>query len=387
MTCLTVLSGDRFLATALAHVDCQAKVMGSYGYGALADPASGVSLALASLLTIFVAVFGIRLLLDYPTAGRDVINDILKVGIVLTLATSWPAWRILGYDLVIDGPLEVARAIGVGSGLPGSSGDLSSRLQRVDNGLAALNIFGSGRLGVAQGDWFQLGLARGAYLTGTLAPLALTRLMTGILLAIAPLMAGLILFGVTRSLFVGWAKGLVAVFLSSLSLTLVNCAQLALIEPWLQDALQRRQTEQQILDAPVEIVVITLAFALVALGVLALSARIAFYPGEWATVFFSAPSKSPGDKSPIKRHPRELGARGSDAPPYASSVVSAVTEALRRSERFTTLRSMGVAEQAPQLAASARGRQVPGPADVLGSSYRRGARRVSAANKRRDEAR
>lgn len=389
MSCPTIHSGERFLATSLAQIDCQAKTIGSFGYGALADPGSTTSLALTGLLTLFVALFGMRMLLGRNVTGHDLVSDVLRVAIVLTLATSWPAWRIIGYDLVINGPAQIANAIGQASGLPGSSGDLAERLQRVDDGLAALNYYGSGRLGVASGDWFQLGFARSAFLTGTLGSLALVRLVAGILLAIAPLVAGLMLFGVTRAIFTGWARGLAMTFFASVTLALILGAQLALLEPWLQDALARRLSDQKILDAPVEISVVTLAFALVSFGALAIVARISFHPSNWIAQLIPAASPS-GSGGFAAGHSRaEQGIVAYDSASRARSLSISMSESLRRESLIagTMTIGSGPGTSVSSPAESARsGRGQPFEAgDSLGTSYRRGAPRVSAASKRRDQ--
>lgn len=388
MACPAITTGGSFLATTLGHIDCQAKTLGSFGFAALANTGSPVSIALTSLLTIFIALFGLRLLLGYPMAGRDVIGDILKVGIVLTLATSWPAWRVLGYDLVIDGPSQIANAIGIGASMPGSSGDLAARLQHVDNGLAALNIYGSGRLGVAQGDWFQLGFARIAFLAGTLGPLVLVRLAAGILLAIAPLMAGLLLFRITRAIFVGWARGLVMTYLASLVLVLLLGAELAVLEPWLADALAKRSADQQTLDAPVELLAITLAFALACLGTLALVARIAFHTSEVVEAVFSGQKLHPREELPMTARTSTNTDISGETPSRATAVALSVSETLRREQRMMdTLQSAGGnrGDAGGSVGDRTTGRIYMG--DTLGSSYRRNRRRVSAAGSRRDQAR
>ena len=385
MACPSLQTGERFLATALAHVDCQAQAIGAYGYGALADPASATSLVLTALLTIFVALFGLRLLLGYTVAGRDVVGDVLKIGIVLTLATSWPAWRVLGYDLVIDGPGEIARIIGLAAGLPGSAGDLAARLQLIDDGLVALNLVGSGRIGTAQGDWFQLGLARIVWLAGTLGPLALVRLSAGILLALAPLMAGLLLFGWTRPLFEGWVRALVATFVASLALALLMGAEIALIEPWLRDVLQRRTFDQQALGAPVEVLVVALAFAAAGFGAVALATRIAFHPAR-ARVEVAAAGHG---------HRRAGPGHGPMSPecvaaPYAASraagVSHAVSENMRREERlFAGSAGDRRLPAAGEAAPAARARELARRGDEpLGASWRRSSLRVSAAGQMRD---
>lgn len=385
MACVAVQTGKRFLATSLDHIDCQAQVIGSYGFGALADPGSSVSAALTGLLTIFVALFGIRLLLGYPMRGRDVVGDVLIIGIVLTLATSWPAWRTVGYDLVISGPGEIARAVGLASQLPGSSGDLPDRLQWADDALAALNGWGSGRLGVAQGDWFQLGFARTAFLVGTLGPLALVRIMAGILLAITPLVAGLMLFGITRSVFAGWAKGLAMTFLASVALTLILGVELALLEPWLQDAIAQRVADRQILDAPVEVLVVTTAFAIVSFASVGVVGWIAFHP-PWISRLTSEPAVQPPHISRGRNFAGSLDTND-DGVVRAQRISSAVSETIRREER-----SLGPTMSGPMSgslgeptgrAAGLAGASYDRP-EALGGSYRRTARRVSTAGQRRD---
>lgn len=384
MPCPRITTGENFLSTTLLHIDCQAQTLGSFGFAALANPYSPASLALTSLLTIFIALFGIRLLLGYPMAGRDLVGDIIKIGIVLTLATSWPAWRVIGYDLVIDGPAQLAQAIGGGAGIPGTSGDLIVHLQQIDNGLAALNDQGSGRLGGAQGDWFQLGFARIVFLAGSLGPLVLVRLAAGFLLAIAPLVAGLILFGITRPLFIGWARGLVMTFLAALALSLFFGVEIALLEPWLADALAKRAADQPILQAPVEVLALTLAFAVASLGSITAMARIAFYPAGIERALPLPPSAR-GDMQPkIETTPgsRELLL---DNPSRATVVALSISENIRRQERLiegARLGTQGGPGSEGFVRSDAIGKGEMG--DTLGSSYRRSTRRVSAAGSRPD---
>lgn len=385
MACGAVHSGERFLAGTLAQLDCQAQTIGAYGYGALADPGSPVSLALAGLLTVFVALFGLRLLFGGPFEGRDLALDLLRVGLVLTLATSWPAWRTLGYNLVIAGPDEIFRAVGLAAGLPGASGDLASRLQRVDEGLSLLNTLGTGRLGVASGDWFQLGFARAAFLTGTIVPIALVRLSAGLLLALAPLMAGLLLFGVSRGVFAGWARALGMVFLASIAVSLVLAAELALVEPWLQDALARRAAQSEVLDLAVEALALTLGFALVALGLIAVMARVAF-----AMSMASAPVAVLRER--FARGPSHIPPSGEalavaiDSPSRARSLAYAVNETMLREARRAGVAATGPERIfAPPSNAPVGPGPLTAPSSQLGSTYRRSQRRHSAASQRRDQ--
>ena len=91
MACPALETGGRFLSGLFLHIDCQARNIGSFGYGALAEPGSTASVVLTALLTIFVALYGYRLLLGPTPETRNLVSDVIRVGLVLTLAASWPA--------------------------------------------------------------------------------------------------------------------------------------------------------------------------------------------------------------------------------------------------------------------------------------------------------
>lgn len=405
MACGPVLTGQRFVAQALLHIDCQAQAVGAYGYGALSNPASIVSLALTGLLVVFVAIFGLRLLVGERMSGRDVIGDVLRIGIVLTLATSWPAWRTLGYDVVMHGPAELAASVGGASDLGGTSRDMVARMQNADDGIVALTIYGTGRntggtnrsdaisdsfRGIALADQEGFSNGRIAYLAGLLAPLAIVRLGAGFLLALAPLMAGLLLFAGTRDLFFGWLRGLAASAIAALALALVYGVELAVLEPWLQDALAQRAALVLTPSAPTELSVITLAFALTAFGMLALIARIAFFGGMRFPAF-AFPDFAARDV-PVPTG-RAGSPGGTQEPPSRAFVVAeAVAQTLRREERSSDrsrlIESPSLSRGSMAAGAPAAASASIGPNEALGSSYRssesRRHRRSSAAAGRRD---
>ncbi|WP_428334173.1 type IV secretion system protein [Novosphingobium sp.] len=394
------------MATSLAHLDCQGQSIGAYGYGALADPSSSVFLALTGLLTIFIALFGIRLILGHPMAARDVIGDVIKIGIVLTLATSWPAWRVVGYNLVLNGPQEMARSIGLAAGLPGADGTLVARLQNADDGLVAITMYGTGRLtggvvggsdlgdsfhGIAMVDQTGYGWGRIVFLTGIIAPFAITRLGAGLLLAVAPLMAGLLLFGATMGVFVGWLRGLAFVALASLALAVVAGVEIALIDPWIADVLAQRGANTFTPSAPTELTVLAMAFATVNLGILALIGRIAFQPHWVASILVPATADAPRQSLSQKRaitnevpgadQTREIHSR-------AQTVADAMANTLRRESAGGLLAQHRAGGDIDPSRASPR---ISGRAadierqESLGNSFRRARTRGSRARDKRDQ--
>src|SRR6185503_9979205 len=120
--------GAGFVSGVLDYVDCQAQAIGAGGFQALAAPGSTLSLVLSGLLTLFVALFGYRMLLGDTPGLRDGVFSVVKIGIVLALAFSWPAYRTLIYDVALKGPAELAGEVGRPAGLPGSGGGLVARL-------------------------------------------------------------------------------------------------------------------------------------------------------------------------------------------------------------------------------------------------------------------
>jgi type IV secretion system protein VirB6 len=404
MPCAPLHTGTAFLATSLAHFDCEGQAIGAYGYGALSDPYSGVVLALTALLTIFIALCGIRLILGHAVAARDVVGDMIKIGIVLTLATSWPAWRVVGYDLVMNGPGEIARSIGLASGLPGADGTLITRLQNADDGLVAITMYGTGRLtggvvggsdlgdsfhGIAIADQSGYGWGRVAFLTGVIVPFAITRMGAGILLALAPLMAGLMLFVGTQGIFMGWLRGLVFVALASVAFSITAGVEIALIDPWIADVLAQRGANTFTPSAPTELTVLAMAFASVNLGMLALIARIAFQP-HWVTsrlgsVFPESqmrPSvqRSVASETLGSNHSREIHTR-------AQMTADAVANTLRREEAGGLInmhRSGGSSDQARTAIRTVNTASEVDRQETLGNTFRRARTRSSQVGTKRD---
>lgn len=402
MSCGTLQSGSHFLGSALAQVDCHAQSIGAYGFGALSAPGSAASSVLLAALTIFIALFGIRMMFGEAPSGRDLIGDILKIGIVLTLATSWPAWRVLAYDTVFGAPAELSASVAQSAGLPASGRALDQRLDAADASIVALTAFGTGRLtggvvgssdngdttrGIALADQTGLSWGRVAFLVGALGPLALVRIAGGILLALAPLMAFLLLFAGTRDIFMGWLRALGATALGALVLTLCYAVELALLEGWLSGVLAQRQANILVPSAPTELLVIALAFAIIAIGALGLVLRLVFFSsagiGKIAAQF--ADRYIPD----IRQAPATpAGTIDGESQPRTQQVADAIAQTMRREQRIGGSRMFGQSEGQPER----NGAEGPiarlastFPNDALGRSYNRHSRRHSDAASRRDQ--
>jgi type IV secretion system protein VirB6 len=398
MACQRVTTGQQFLAETLGHLDCQAQSLGSFGFTALAEPGSPASFVLTALLTLFIAIFALRLLFAGDVGRDDVVGGVLKIGIAATLALSWPAFRTLAYDTVLKGPAEIAGAM-TNPNLPDTRSGFVQRLQNVDTGITSLTTMGTGRRSgslelegredafrsIALQDESGLAYARTLYLGSAIGSLAILRVTGGLLLALAPLFAGLLLFGFSRGLFAGWLRGLVLVALGSIGITVLLAVEVAVLEPWLLDAINRRNLGYATPNAPTELLALTLGFALAAAGVLFLLAKVAFQNGwpaaaslrfaERAGQSFSGQWGSGAGAAPITVQPRAI------------AVSEGVTAVMRREN--LQLEGPSGSSRRYDGPHDNTGRQSPQTArdnfQPLGSSHRRDMRRTTSSQTRRDK--
>ncbi|PZO71079.1 MAG: hypothetical protein DI636_04680 [Pelagerythrobacter marensis] len=401
MACPQVITGDAFLTRVITHIDCQAQLLGSFGFQALGQPGSPVSLAMSALLTLFVAIYGIRLIVGVAPGARDALFDVLRIGIVLTLAFSWPAFRTLVYDITFHAPAELAGAMLPASLSPPATG-LIERLQGADDAMTRLGEMGTGRVTgayidpAAPGGTFRasmlddetgFGWARLIWLAAIMGSVVLLRIAGAVLLALAPIAAAMLLFEPTRGLFAGWLRGMVFVMLASLGLTVMLTAQMALMEPWLADALKVRSLGYAIPSAPVELLALALAFAIALPATLAVFARVAFSRSASA----GHPHAGVGhDRAHahegVRFESRSISA--SDAPASRAQRLSDSVEATVRRERvgngapgtvsvITRNQRDSSPTQASPVAPVSAGQSLR-----LGDSYRRSGRTTLAARRR-----
>jgi type IV secretion system protein VirB6 len=429
-SCPAFLPEGEFLRRVLATVDCHAQTIGQGGWSALAQPGSAVSLALAGALTIFVGLFGYRLLYGEVPNARDATLMAVKIGAVLMLATSWPAFRTLVYDVTLRGPAELAGSIGRPAGLPGSDGGIAVRLQGVDNMLAELNVLGAGRPPAAEAivgptapmtpqqqqqelrrleqlqsrprwnpaeEAKMLGQARTLYLTGAIASYASVRLIAGLLLALGPLFALFLLFDATRGLFEGWVRGLAGSAFGAAATSIVLGVELALMEPWMATVIATRRADIATPNVPVELLVMMLVFGIVLVAVLIAAARLAYsfrIPDAVRSAsvqLLDAVRGSALQPALAGGAPRAAGAPDAQAQGAERTRAAAIAEAVAASQRREAAAPPPPAAMlASSVAGSASGRDGAGPqpATPLGQGARRRTRgRVSGGAQRRDRTR
>ncbi len=399
--CQVIPADGVFAQRVIGFLDCQARTLGADGYAALAAPGSSASLLLSTFLTLFVALFGLRLLLGHTPDIRDGLLAAIKIGAVLALATGWPAYQTLVYDVVLSGPSELVSQIGAPTGLPGSTGGLVGRLDGVDGGFRQLAILDVGTpppSGDAAGslvryppalfrgfDTFAIGTARSLFMASAIGAFAFVRLGAGMLLALGPLFICFLLFDATRSLFEGWLRALLVTLLGSIATAIALGVELALLEPWLSDLVARRAATIAIPGAPNQLLAITLVFAIVIAALLRLMGKLAFsLPIPLRVLWrpFAAPAVSALQERSIlaqSSHSLDLEART-----RAASVSAAISATQRREVLETQALTQSASTMSRAQLITSASREQPTAPIPLGSTFRRTASRVSGSATKRD---
>ncbi len=418
MTCPGIVEGDAFVVSMLGAADCHARAVATLGYQALATPGSSASLLLTGMLTLFVAIWGYRMLLGETPGMRDGVVALAKVGIVLALATSWATYRPLAHDLVFGAPGELVAEVGGAAGLPGTLGDRAVRIGYVDRGLARLgeagvgkregqqqvmrqrNINGRNELVVENSqdpvgviEPIALAASRILFLISTLGGIVMLRFAAAILLALGPIFVAFLLFDATRGWFAGWLRGLMGTMIASFGVAILLGIELALLEPWVASLVARRAGEQTIAGAPVELMAVTAIFALAMFGTILLALKVATglrLPETWR----AAPERLNRE---VERLFQGRGAGNAPAgePAVERSRAAAVADAVIATQRRESGGAAPVTAAAVQgMAAPARtnpgARLAPGQAPnappPLGQrAARRSRNRVTASAGRRDQ--
>ncbi len=420
MTCPGIVEGDAFVVSVLGAAECHARGLATLGYQALATPGSSASLLLTGMLTLFVAIWGYRMLLGETPGMRDGVVALAKIGIVLALATSWATYRPLAHDLVLGAPGELVAEVGGAAGLPGTLGDRAARLGYVDRALARLgeqgigkregdqqvmrqrNINGRNELVVENAqdpvgviEPIALAASRVLFLISTLGGIVMLRFAAAILLALGPIFIAFLLFDATRGWFAGWLRGLMGTMIASFGVAILLGIELALLEPWVASLVARRAAEQTIAGAPVELLAVTAMFALATLGTAVLALKVATglrLPETWR----AAPERINRE---VERLFQGRGVAGQPAPEAAAersraaAVADAVIATQRRESASPTpitpvaVQAMGAPGRATPAARLAQDRQAAAPPPLGQRAARRSRNRVTASAGRRDQTR
>ncbi|HSG55349.1 MAG TPA: type IV secretion system protein [Paracoccaceae bacterium] len=219
------------IGASLRAIDCAANAMSQAAFSRIFGPDGAFLLPLQILLTIFVALLGYGLITGRLRIGLSALApQLITLGIVLTLATSWIAFQSVFWNVLVGGPDEIA---GVLMGTDGSASTIFA--DKLDVVMYSL-MEASGGAGAAETTsiFSPPGLlwAGGTMLLlGTVGVLATCKIALAVLLGLGPIFIVMALFKGTRGLFAGWLKAAVLMALAPLFAVLAGTLMLELATP------------------------------------------------------------------------------------------------------------------------------------------------------------
>ena len=377
----------------LFSVDCNTQGLVQSAYGVLAEPGGVVAIALTSALTIYVALLGLQLMLGRaPLNIGELTMTMLKIGVVLVLATSWPTYQQLVFDTLFRGPEQLG-AMMLRSIQPDGSvflGNPFDGLQLAYDQLTRGAAFYAGRAGPTASPFtggpafaaFALNSAGILMLMGTLGVLLAAKIALAFLLALGPVFAGFLLFDATRGLFEGWLRASIGLALVPLLAIMTLVVQLTLMEPLLIRMIELRGAG--ILDPTpaIGVFVLTLITAGVALALLAAIGFIAGglrVGGQRTLERVSEGRVQALTPAPQGAAPTAMRAAQLEMQPRAQAVAAAAASLERRDIRLqegAAPRRLDISPRSERAAEAVR-------VQPLGQSYRRSAGPVRAASSAR----
>ena len=383
---------EGFVSSMVRSIECQAQLLGSAPYQALSVPGSTLSLVLTGFLTIFIALIGYNLLLGRNLSVRGATLAAVKIGIVLALASDWPAYRTLVYDLIIEGPAQLLSGVGQPAGVPGSDGNLLARLDVADKALSRLAVEGAG-IGIGDGippppfagfNAFALGGSRILFLLTAIGGLAVVRILAGLMLAMGPFFIAFVMFDNTRSLFEGWVRVLAGAAVAGVGVSITLGLELALLEPWLAGVLVQRDGDADLPAVPTELLVMICVFSLVVAAVLIGCSWLtrAFRLAPLTTFFDQQLPTANAGLSDFRQAARQSVPANVERS-RAAAIVDAMVSAQRREHASVELAG-GSRTPLPPVWSNVRSERNSHVAVPVGRSFQRPQSRVSASANVRD---
>ena len=270
----------------MSGVDCNVQTLAHDGYASLFGASGGFGSILTVGLTIYVALLGYQLMLGRSQLRvSDFAFRAVSLGAVLALATQWATYQAVVYNLLFDGPRQLATAVLSGIQPPRSifRGDVFDGLQRAFDDLTGFAggfashapVNANPLLGGTSLGALLLTAAGSTLLLSSLGVILACKIVLGVLLGLGPLFILMFLFDATRGVFEGWLRASLAFAFAPLLAILLLGVMLVILEPSLVQIEQQSARGVFTLAPTYGVMILIMVFvgvmsgALIAVGVIA----------------------------------------------------------------------------------------------------------------------
>jgi type IV secretion system protein VirB6 len=232
------VDGTAGIAAALRSVDCMTTHTTGFAFGRLFGSGGVLLPALTILLTLYVASFAVGLLTGRARLGIGALTPrMLRLGMVLTFATSWVAYQGVVWSLATGAPDQIASIlVGThGSATEGFANRLDALFGKIADAAAQASSLpdqAHKAAGFSPADL--LWISALMLLLGTVGVLVTARVALAALLALGPVFIVFALFRATRGLFEGWLKVTVLFACVPLFTVLIGGPAIALLVPMVE---------------------------------------------------------------------------------------------------------------------------------------------------------
>jgi type IV secretion system protein VirB6 len=236
------------------------------------------------MFILFIALFGYKIIISGRFSAPELFTHILKIVLILIIATQWDAFFLLVYNMATDLPSDIAGQLIRSASTSLNTGAIDSA-QSANLGLSA---FYDRSMAVTEdvlegAGWNDIGI----YLyAGAIAVTALlfsgyaamliilAKIAVAILLGVGPIFILLLMFKNTQSLFEGWLRTLISFALIPIFIYAVIAFFLILAESPLQNLEENAGVNNELLSAMAPFLLISIVGFMIMTQVMNMAASI-----------------------------------------------------------------------------------------------------------------
>jgi type IV secretion system protein VirB6 len=255
------------IAALMATVDCHVAAYVERAYQGLFGENGWLTSAIVGGLTIYVAIYGYRLVMGGGATVPDLVRRFIAMGFVIAFSSNWPAYQTAFVNTIVGGAEEVAELMSVATtGRAATSASVAENLdtvvgamtdlathwgQRTPLGAQTVQAFSEDAEGASTPPAAKPAPAQptpagvsaptllwiSALLLGVSSAgvIVVTKITLGFLLALGPAFILFALFPGTRGLFEGWLRSIVGGAFVLVFTLLASAGALAVLAPMTQD--------------------------------------------------------------------------------------------------------------------------------------------------------
>jgi type IV secretion system protein VirB6 len=300
-TCLAT-GGLNDIAALMASVDCRVEAFVASAYAALYGEAGWLASVITGALTLYVALYGYRMIAGGAVSVPDVTRRFIAFGFVIAFATNWPAYQTAFVNTLTGGAEEIAEALGAATSgkrasaasinedlgaVLGEMTDLAANWSRKTSGAASVESYAATTGGAAPAPapattlapagasaMNMLWLSAILFGVSSAGVLVITKISLAFLLALGPLFMLLALFPAMKGLFEGWLRAVAASAFVLVFVLLATAGFLAVIAPMTADLSDQQAVGVNDVEGVFAVTIACIVFALLIRQVLAVAARL-----------------------------------------------------------------------------------------------------------------